>query len=200
MCTAPATDSATWLSYLAPLGSFMLGSVTAVFAEPVRQFIFRPKVELGFSNKDDCITKTPTTGGHNAIYVRVKVTNTKPRLARQCRAYLVNIELQNQNGSFVPTIYSDSIQLAWSCRDKGLDPLDLPRGVSQYIDVVATDEASNDYSPQIAPFPLRYKSLFDPAPKTLRFTIQVAGDNVSPRFTQVVFVWKGRWDTIEAHG
>jgi len=156
---------------------------------------------LSFSGADDCITQTPTNIGTNALYVRIKVINEKPRLARACRAYLTNIETKSGGASFKPTNYVDSIQLAWSCQPLGDErrPLDLPNGVSQYIDVVATDSATNTFIPQIGPPPLRYIPLFTAQPETFRFTVQVSGDGVDPEVCRVVFVWKGKWDDIEAY-
>ncbi len=196
-----ATTSISWLSALAPLGSFALGFITAVFAEPVRQRFFRPELELSFSGREDTITKTATVGESQAVYVRVRVRNKKPKLARACRAYLVNIEAKNATGGFEPTAYVESIQLAWSCRMVGneRDAMDIPNGVSQYIDVVATSSISSHFAIQISPFPVRYKALHSPEPKTYRYTIQVAGDGVEPKTLKLVFVWKGRWDDVEAY-
>ena len=181
--------------------SFVLGFITAVFAEPVRQRFFRPELELGFSGREDSITKTETVGGSQAVYVRVQVRNTKPKLARACRAYLVNIETKSATGEFEPTAYVESIQLAWSCRMPGneRDAIDIPNGVSQYIDVVATSSISSHFAIQIAPFPVRYNVLQSPIPQTYRYTIQVAGDGVEPKVLKLVFVWKGKWDDVEAH-
>lgn len=198
MCTTQTGIS--WLSALTPIGSFFLGFISAVFAEPARQRLFRPVLRLRFSNKPDCVAKTPTGGGE-AVYIRVEVMNEKRRLAKQCRAYLVNAEVQNDHKEFEPTIYVDSIQLAWSCRENGMerDAVDLPNGVSQYIDVLATDKSSNCFTPQISPFPFRYQELFTNTPKTFRFTVQVSGDGVDPVFTKIIFSWKGQWDNFEVY-
>lgn len=201
--TDPQTTigSLPWFSALTPLVSFVLGFVTAVFAEPVRQRFFRPELELRFSGREDAITKTGTVGGAQAVYVRVQVRNKRPKIARGCRAYLVNIETKSATGKFEPTAYVDSIQLAWSCRMLGneRDPIDIPNGVSQYIDVIATSNISSHFAIQIAPFPVRYNALHSPNPHTYRYTIQVAGDGAEPEVIKLVFVWKGRWDDVEAY-
>jgi hypothetical protein len=196
-----ASASISWLSALAPLVSFVLGFITAVFAEPVRQRFFRPNLELSFSGREDSITKTGTAGGSQAVYVRIQVRNTKPKLARACRAYLVNIETKSAGGRFKPTAYVESIQLAWSCRTPGneRDPIDIPNGVSQYIDVVATSSISSHFAIQIAPFPVWYSVLQSSSPQTYRYTIQVAGDGTEPKVLKLVFVWKGTWDDVEAY-
>jgi len=196
-----AAASVSWFSALAPLGSFVLGFITAVFAEPVRQRFFRPELELSFSGGEDTLTRTSTVGGSEAVYVRVRVQNKKPKLARACRAYLVNVERKNDDGRFAPTAYVDSIQLAWSCQTPGNEraPIDLPNGVSQYMDVVATSSITNTFALQISPFPVRYTVLLSPKPETYRYTLQVAGDGAEPTILKLVFMWKGKWDDVGAY-
>lgn len=181
--------------------TYILGFASAVLAEPVRQCLFRPVLRLSFSGADDCIARTQTTGGKEALYIRVKVTNEKPRLARACRAYLVNVETKSGDSGFVSTLYTDSIQLAWSCQVPGSErnPLDLPNGVSQYIDVLVTSEATNTVVPQISPFPFRYYPLLATKSETYRLTIQVSGDGIEPKVLKIIFIWKGQWDTADVY-
>lgn len=196
-----AVSSFSWLSSLTPVVTFVLGFVSAVFAEPARQRLFRPVLRLCFSGGEDCVARTPTAGGSEAVYIRVKVTNEKPRVARACRAYLVNVETKAAASGFVSTLYADSIQLAWSCQVPGSErnPLDLPNGVSQYVDVIATNQASNGFAPQVSPFPFRYAQLFTATAQTYRLTIQVSGDGLEPKILRLIFVWKGQWDTTDAY-
>ena len=198
-----ATSSFSWVSALAPLGSFILGFVTAVFAEPARQKIFKPKLALTFMNDTDHVAWTPHRGNgeeNEAYYIRVGVKNISRRLAKQCRAYLVNIEKKEKTG-FERTIYADSIQLAWSCRVKGteLDGIDLPHGVVQYFDLLATTDKGNSYCPQIKPFPYRYEELISEENKVLRFTVQVSGDGLDPALIKIVFSWKGQWNKFDVY-
>ena len=181
------------------LGSFFLGFVSAVFAEPVRRFLFKPKLNLRFSGKDDCVAQTPMSSGINGVYVRVKVTNLRRQVARSCRAFLNGVEKQATDGRFQPTIYTDSLPLAWSCQPEGLErsPLDLLHGVSQYVDVVAAFEGGRYLEPQVAPFPRRYFSLFADHEAIYRFTIQVSGDGVDPRVITIDVNWKGQWNTLQ---
>jgi hypothetical protein len=156
--TCPSTVS-SWVSFLTPLATFFLGSITAVFSDPVRKRIFRPKIELTFNNDSDHVANTPDRESgreYFAHYIRLGVKNKNTTLAKQCRAYLVNIE-KKEDGDFKRTIYADSIQLAWSCRGKGneLTPIDLPKGISQYVDLIATTSKDNSYKPQTIPFMFR---------------------------------------------
>ncbi len=190
-----------WLSTITPVATFVLGFISAVFAEPARHRLFRPVLRLSFSGSEDCVARTPTTDGSEAVYFRVKVTNDKPRLARACRAYLVKVETKAAGSRFVNTLYADSIQLAWSCQEPGREraPLDLPNGVSQYIDLIATSKAVKTFTPQINPFPHRYRQLFTSKEETYRLTVQVSGDGIEPKILKIIFVWKGQWDTAEAY-
>jgi hypothetical protein len=138
---------------------------------------------------------------HAQEYIRVKATNIRRAIAKKCRAYLVAVEKFDSDGKFQPTIYCDSIPLAWSCRgDQAHDPLDLPNGVAQFIDVASTrslKNASSTFRVEIKPTPYRYVDLFAQQ-GTFQFTIQVSGENVKPVFIKIVLVWRGVWNYYEA--
>jgi hypothetical protein len=184
----------------------VLGFTAAVFAEPLRQWIYRPKLKLEFNDDPGCRARTPEqaqlTGVpvpniYEADYIRIKVTNTKPFIAKNCLAYLIGIEKPDNSGTFTPTIYGDSIPLPWSCRgEEAYGPLDLPRGIVQFIDVVSTRSISNDFTPAIRPIPYRYIGLFEKG--IFRFSVQVSGENVKPVSIKIVFRWTGAWNQYEA--
>jgi hypothetical protein len=171
-----------------------------MFAEPARDWLLRPKLRVSFTGLEDCITKTPTTAGSGAVYVRLKVVNRSLRIARSCRPFLVKVESRSGPTDFKDTIYADSIQLAWACQVPASQraPMDLVHGVSQYIDVIATSELDNNFVPQIAPFPLRYGPVFPTTPQTYRLTVQVSGDGMDPQRFRLIFEWQGSWDTVTA--
>ena len=200
----PSTTSTfNWLYVLAPTVTFILGFVTAAFAEPFRQWWYRPKGELTFRNDSDHVAWTPyqEAGGETeAYYVRVGVLNKSRRLARKCRAYLINVE-KKEKSNFTDSLYADSIQLAWSCRKLGteLEAIDIPHGVKQYIDLIATIKSTNVCEPQIKPYPFRYRELFSIKNQDLRFTIQVSGDGLDPVLLKVVFCWKGKWNEFDVY-
>lgn len=187
----------------------VLGFGAAVFAEPLRLWIYRPKLKLAFDESPGCRARTleqgqidggpvPVYSTHEADYLRVKVINQKPSIAKNCRAYLVAIEQADKQGKFKPTLYIDSIPLPWACRaEEAYNPLDLPQGIVQFIDVISTRSISPEFRPEIKPFPFRYMELFQQHGK-FRFTVQVSGENIEPVFIKVVFDWSGVWDKYEA--
>ena len=186
----------------------LLGFFAAVFAEPLRLLIYRPKLQLEFGDTSDYRARTPehrqtlpelgrAPQSHNAEYIRIKVTNTKPWVAKNCRAYLVAIEKADVRNQFEPTIYCDSLPLSWACRgDQAYDPQDLPRDVPHFVDVVSTRSVSTDFRPEIRPIPYRYASLFSER-GAFRFTIQVSGENLKPVRIRIIFCWAGVWDKYE---
>jgi len=182
--------------------SFLAGFLSAIFAEPIRQWLFRPKIELRFGSGMDFKTPTPATSGNLILQwyvVRVKVKTKTRRLAKSCRAFLMNIEKMNSQGEFERTIYSDSLQLHWSVREPDdYTSLDLPYQVSQYVDVFFTQQNSRSFLPCFRFFPLRYQGLFEEQ-GTFRFTVQVAGDGIRPDSIRLVLEWKGKWDDFNVY-
>lgn len=178
-----------------------IGFVSAVLApiavEPLRHYFFGPKLKVEFiKGNRDFVTDTKETGGADAHYVRVKVLNTGCQIAKECRAYLVNVEKWNTStGEFEPTIYCDSLQLAWSARadiKEACLPLDMSRDIKQFIDIVSTRSTKSDYEIMTNPLLNRYEPLFKEHGK-FRYTVLVSGDNVKPISAKVVFEWSGDW-------
>lgn len=100
-----------------------LGFTAAIFSEPLRHWFFSPKLKLVFGNDLGCRARTPEQmiinqqiNTYDADYIRIKVINTKPAIAKSCRVYLVNIERLDDTDKFRKTIYEDSIPLSWACR------------------------------------------------------------------------------------
>jgi len=148
----------SYLRFLLPsdvssLWSFLAGFIVAIFAEPLRQLIFRPNLMIEFRPDDSFVTSTVGIGDDRREwrqrYIRMRVRNTKRRLAKNCRAYLTNVEWLAPNGDFERSGYVDSIQLNWSARgEEALSGLDLPKGVNQFVDVITTQEAIPYFIPQ----------------------------------------------------
>ena len=198
---------------------FSAGFFTAIFAEPIRKILFKPNLKLNFDNTDDFISLTPEKGSlenkpieFKAYYIRIRATNTKNVAAKDCKAYLVNIEKLDSVGNFKQTIYCDSIPLAWSCQNIGeqYKGININKGVNQFVDVVTTrhlvsaaeimyptmmsQSANSDVLyPQIKLTPFRYEGIFKEK-GTFRFTVQVASANADPKMIKLIFVWNGVWD------
>lgn len=193
-----------------PFLAAIVALAVALFGEALRHRIFGPKLDVTFDAQNPaCKAHTtigPKTGpapvwASEAYYVRVKVENEGRGLAKSCRAFLVKVEEANANGEFKETIYADSLQLKWSCRSEGTeyDPIDLPKGVPQFVDVVSTDKKDAAfYIHTSPPPPNRYESLFKVSPhRRFRFAVLIGGDGVEPKSTMVIFEWCGAWDNFK---
>jgi len=195
-----------------------IGFVSAVLApilvEPLRHWVFGPKLKIEFIEgdrgfktdtkenvivNDPQMSETPIHTVTDAYYIRVRVTNTGRQIAKQCRAYLVNVEKWNKSTSkFEPTIYCDSLQLAWSARgtvEEAYRPLDLPKLINQFVDIVSTRKIEAKYRIETNPKLKRYAKLFKEHGK-FRYTVQVSGDNVKPEFVKVIVDWSGNWENF----
>jgi len=197
--TTAVRQSASWWPHLV---TFFAGFATAVLAEPLRQWLFRPRLKLEFDNTNDYVTTTiehSDTDAWEAHYIRVKVINESPRLAKSCRGYLVDIEEDDGAGSFAPTLFCDSLPLAWSCRtlDEAFRPVDIPKDVPHFIDVLSTRSVSNVFRVQTSFMPERYSHLVQRRGR-LRFSILLSGDNVEPQMIKFVFGWRGLWHDFDA--
>ena len=173
------------------------GFFTALFAEPLRRWLYAPKLKLTFGASQDFLTRTPEAGGrYESLWVRVKVENRRAVLARSCRAYLVKIERQAPSGEFEVTEYCESMQLAWSSQaDQSFSAFDLPRGVPHSVDIISTRPTSTAFQLAIRVTPLRYAQLVE-THGVYRFTIVVSGDGVKPVAIRPAVRWTGTWDQV----
>ena len=208
-----------WKQVIQPVIQLLGGAVIAICAEPVRQILFKPNIELSFDNTNDFVSLTPERGylenktiEIKAYYIKIKVINTKNIAAKDCKAYLVNIEKLDANGKFKPTIYCDSIPLAWSCQNIGeqYNGININKGVNQFADVIVTrhpvspaeimypdmqsqSAGSDILYPQIKLTPFRYEVIFKER-GTFRFTVQVTSSNADPKTIKLILNWTGIWD------
>jgi hypothetical protein len=165
-----------------------------------------PLLSAAFDEQADCMTLTPETYfpdvSASAVstkpqtrvvcFARVRITNTKPRPALKCRAFLSNVE-QLKDGKFVPTAYHDSIPLTWSFNAE-IDSVDIPKGVRRYLDVVRIQSDQKGFDPQFRPkhIPLMYQHIFREY-GTYRFTVVLSADDIAPVSVEVPIQWTGDW-------
>jgi hypothetical protein len=117
-------------------------------------------------------------------------------LAKDCRAFLVQIEKKDDDGNFYQ-IFQDSIQAQWACRSgQGFSSIDLPTGINQFVDVISTMKGVNRIIPKIEMLPFRYENIFSEN-GMFRYTVQVSGQEVEPKFIRFLFRWRGQWDDFK---
>jgi hypothetical protein len=189
------------------LVGWLLGMLTPVCSERIKLWLFGPKLQLDFTNTEDCVTLTPeefqvapnvsAPEKRDVFFARIKVTNLKPRIATQCQAWLVDVEAGDGQGGFKPTIFKDSIPLIWSYNAEA-ETVNIAQGVNMYLDLVRIQDNSTGFDPQMRSHsgvvlrPLRYLPLFSKN-GTLRFTVLVSAQDIKPRQIQVVVSRGDQW-------
>jgi len=183
----------------------IFGGLATLWLPFVRRFFWGPELSLSFGNEiGGCVEKTPielnmqdgSKQKTEGYYIRILVRNIKPNLGKDCRVFLVGIEKKDNSGEFIHTIYRDSIQLQWSCRSgQGFSSIDLPTEINQFVDVISTIKGVNHIVPKIEMVPFRYNDLFFEH-GTFRYSIQVSGQEIEPRFIRIILDWNGQWDSF----
>jgi hypothetical protein len=180
-------------------------------SERITVLVRGPKLRLDFTNTEDCVTLTPeefqvdattdaasmTKGKRVVFFARIRVTNTKSRIATKCQGWLVDVEATDGQSGFKPTIFKDSIPLIWSYNAEA-ETVDMACGVNRYLDLVRICDDSQGFHPQLRSHsgsilsPLRYQHLFNDN-RTLRFTVLVSGQDVTPQTIRVIVSRGEQW-------
>ncbi|RIK73640.1 MAG: hypothetical protein DCC68_24515 [Planctomycetota bacterium] len=187
-------------------GGVVGAAVTALFAwagaaiaPPLWYFVTRwllgPKLVItgDVSNfQDDC---DPTKA---SSYLRLSVTNTKSRSAKNCRCYLTDIEIEGKVGWTAAgtsvagerIVYRDCLPLIWSY-DTSLVTCDIPMGVSRHVDIFSVEWESDAYVPRFwradgtVLEPTEYAPIFQSG-GTRRFTVLITADHMPAIRKQII--------------
>ena len=166
----------------------------------LEEWWFRPRLVLEF---------LPEAGGFRTegrwkqgdveyveIYIRARIRNEGSHVAKQCRPYLINLEKVHHSGT-EPTRFFDSLALRWPGPGSDYEPRDIPRGISQFFDVVGV--LKNEPGWRFT-FRERFSSHDDlPHHKgTYRFTVIVTGDGARPSGRKIDVTYSGDWHHLGA--
>lgn len=185
----------------------VIGSGLTLATQRVARKHFAAKLVLSFERSDDCIALTPAelfhprTGGRygetTGYWVRVRAVNSSYFVARNCRAYIVNVEKRSKDGTFT-RVFNDSIPLSWACRgQEAFSGIDMPKDVPIYFDVFSTTENLPDrFELTTSSKPYRYEKL-GMEPGTYRLTCCVGAEEAQPVQIQLLLEWRGRWDDFD---
>ncbi len=136
------------------------------------------------ANKDETADKA---------YMRFRVRNTtERRVAKNCRAYIVELHKVSNGGQVVSgNLLPDSFQLPWAGYD--FEPRDIPAKVSQYVNIVSFSK--NEPGWEFLTKPGFFESLkaLKEHQGTYRFTVVVAGDGATPQTKQIDIDYNGNW-------
>lgn len=122
-------------------------------------------------------------GLHPERWQRVRVKNTGKAIAKNCRAYLVNIE-ELMNGFPKETFYRDTLRLRWAYETEGdlHAGVDIPPGIFIYFDLMSTKMEDGKPLTFIQAAKVRQKFMNNlEFNKIYRFTVLVAADATEPK-------------------
>lgn len=176
--------------------TFLMGFVTAVFAEPIRKRLEKTKISIAFDPAIDII-RTPDGPNSEAIYLRMKVTNEgSERYVKQIRCYLIMIERFGKDEKYWSKVFDVPLSLAWSYLGH-VDSIDLPPTMWAYFDVLKFDDQKNCIEPATIKKPLLWQTDLS-SHGEYKFTYYLAGENVKQmRKGYLHLKWNGQWDKFE---
>jgi hypothetical protein len=179
--------------------TFLLGFFSAVFAEPIRLWWFRPRLFLDFKPDfgagSNYVAMSPDrTQGATEMskYVRMSAYNKTRSIAKNCRAFLTRIEKETDQDTF-KALHNDPLPLPWAYL--GTAPVDIPAGIAFHFDVVAVFDSKNLLVPQTYPKPLIWESHMK-EPGCYKFHVVLTGDNIRPVGRALSIKWGGSFDSI----
>ena len=191
----------------------IIGFIASLLAEIPQRWVYGPKLQLTFENNNEAYRSATDYGNPknaDAIYIRLRVENVKSRVAKACRSYLTKVE-QRAGNVWQDTNFRDATQLNWSAQLNGLMPMDLPRGVRVFVDLLwvfnplpgmtvtydgKTPRNPRHLQPTLTIELFQYAHIWATTNAHYRLTILVAGDGVKPKSHMVVLQWNGVWNQI----
>jgi|ERR1019366_7074184 broad specificity polyphosphatase/5'/3'-nucleotidase SurE len=127
----------------------------------------------------------------HALYIRICVNAASHVVVRNCQAFLLSLEKQqNPNETFIYINLPQPIQLT----DK---PFDVMPNIPRMVDFMKTSEQDNKFS-RTGYWPNALENAFSDN-ATYRFTIAVNGDGITAPPIKIDVVWQGIWDRVSAH-
>jgi hypothetical protein len=124
------------------------GAAIPLVVEWLKRRFYGPRLEVLHGEGESFIPRSEepgkTPGPFPARYLRVRVKNTGKMIAKNCRAYLVNIE-EIDHGIPKETFYRDTLRLRWAYEEEGElhEGVDIHTYVFMYFDVMSTKYEDN---------------------------------------------------------
>jgi hypothetical protein len=174
---------------IGPIIGVVLGWGLATLTRRFEEILFGAKLKIDCR---DAPGKRDETSDFIFIKFRVQ-NNTQRRVAKNCRAYLVELHKMSNNKLTSVNLISDTFQIPWA--GMGFEPRDIPAKVSQYVDLMRFSKQAEGWLFQTQPS--FYESLqpLVAYKGTYRFTVVVAGDGATPQTKFIYVDYDGDWKT-----
>jgi hypothetical protein len=163
----------------------------------LRDRLARPKVVIDFQGTEaNQVTSEYKIGEKvvSEIYIRARVRNTGHHVAKSCRVFVAALTEVHASGT-TPTSLKDAKQLAWAGYD--FSPLDVPRGVDFYVDVVRVSKSDPGWLFSVQKL-FASQTQLKAYRGTYRFRLLVTADNADPAACEIDVVYDGDWHNLRA--
>jgi hypothetical protein len=176
------------------IAGLLFGVLLEAMKEQMLQSVWGPEIDVWFDGKaPECNAQTYSAAVIDNVqydikqrYVRIRVTNPKPRTAKNCRGFLVGYQRWDGNNWKLPIPFHDSIPLVWSFLGPERVAIDLPKGVPHYLNLFHTSESDDKLIPEVTSWPNRYEELLrTPSNGRYLFDVVVTAEHVEPQRIQI---------------
>lgn len=189
-----------WIAVFAAAAGLASGLFAGLAGRRAEEWLYRPWLvveflpdEAGFRTEAKWTRADGTE--EEEFYIRARVRNTRNRVAKQCRPYVVKLEEVHPSGTTTPSFF-DSVILPWPLWDHC--PRDIPKGVNQFFDVVRIRKNEPGW---IFMWREQFTNLvlLSKYQGTYRFTVLVTGDGVIPDGCKIDVYYDGKdWQSLRA--
>lgn len=182
--------SPEWIMFLrafAPIIGVVVGWMLVILTRHLEQIWFGAKLKIDCQRAPGKTDETPA-----AKFVKFRVQNSTQRhVAKNCRAYLVELHKVSNSKIVSGNLISDTFQLPWA--GPSFDPRDLPAKIALYVDLVHFSKHQSGWGFHTNPgFYASLATLADHR-GTYRFTVVVAGDDAIPQTRHIYVDYNGDW-------
>jgi hypothetical protein len=191
--------TAAWIAGGAAIGGGLVAGLLTGAYEHWREHRNRPILAIDFQDDDLHRVETPDERSEGKdppyLYMRVRVRNTGRRAAKSCRVFLAYLEEVHPSGLTTRTVFLDARQLAWA--GFKFDPLDLPRDLDFYADVVRVSKAASGWGISLEQLFSSERSL-ESYKGTYRFHVIATSDNARSARCVIDISYNGDWHNLRA--
>ena len=188
-------------SFQIPFYVAVIAAILALANETCRDWFVRlvwgPNLTLSFyDSKDklipirgeDRIVNGESVDGETdaAYYIRVKVNNTKQRIAEKCRPYLARIDRKDTTYGSYKEVFSENLPLNWSYNTQS-STTEIPHAITKHFDVLHLIKDKYHFIPQFRRdsgklLELTRTNRLFPRNGVYRFVVLVTADRVATRY------------------
>jgi hypothetical protein len=166
--------------------------VISLYSYRVKRWMTSPRLEVEYNH---LIPGCRVDYNGERVYLRVRIRNNSKHSARECKAYLVGVELSSGQ-----EILHDNPILEWPYR--GATGIDIVRTIDQFLNIAAsTKELSRKYTSHFR-FPASFRTSemlnFEKSASTCTLKIALLTDDGYRKDFSVEVIYGTSWDTLTA--